>query len=241
MSDSRDSAETRRFSDAEVESLLKRAIEIDERVDPRVDLSQLRAIASEIGVRSDSLDTAMRELDRSLTDRSESTSTISIPWSPALAGAAIGIVLTGLGAWPISARSYDMFIPFTSLVLGSVILAAFRSGTRPLAQFQMRNAGLWLGFLATQILILVPAAGTSNSPAMVNAIVNSCVWGWMSGTGLGSTVIWLAARSERSGGQAPGHGEHVPLTTRIRTSLKRCIDTVHRSGVAPDDAIAPQH
>src|SRR5688500_3672913 len=186
MSDSRDGADTRRFSDAEVESLLKRAIEIDERADPRIDLSQLRAIASEVGVRSDSLDTAIRELESSLTEPS-AASAIRIPWRPALAGAAIGIVLTGIEAWPISAGSYDEFMPFTSLLLGGAILAAFRSGPRPLAQFQVRNVRLWLGFLATQVLILVPAAGTANWPAMVNAIVNSCVWGWMSGTGLGST------------------------------------------------------
>jgi hypothetical protein len=198
MSDPHDGPTRRRFTETEVREVLTRASELDALKHATLSLRQLRDIAGEVDISAESLDAAIAEMERApahpVATQADGPAAVRLPLVAALGGAAIGVVILGDVTWPSGPVSYDVHFPTGALLLGAACLAFISRGARAFRQFHIRNAGLWLGFGASQGVLLLAASGMGWPAGMLEVMVESSVTGWVMSSALGSAIVWVINR-----------------------------------------------
>jgi hypothetical protein len=209
------------LSEDQVKSVISRAIELDAR--GLTTAEELRAIASEIGISAEAVETALREHARALE-----------PQAPRTSGRAASVVVAGgvpLGIVAGTVLSTGGPLAVLS-ALGVLVIALGVSGALVVLQgkdatvrsFQLRNLLLWTGvtaggYFAASLFVGFPGI-----------ILGWGLRGWVASSILGSAAVIAVRRAT-----GPGQDSPPPTSDRARSSrarllhaLKRTVDWVSR-------------
>lgn len=182
----------KRFSDEQARSILARAIELDADA-PTTSVDDLRAIASDLGVASESLDVALRE--HSIAARARRmeagkrvatvVSTLGMPM-----GLVTGALVTSGGAAGILTA-----LGMTGIALiasGALVVLPGRAAT--LRSFHLKNLVLWGGVAAGSLVSAFLLPGSAS------AMMIAAGWSlraWLASSILGTSAIIAVRRAQR--------------------------------------------
>jgi hypothetical protein len=139
-----------RFDEPRVRQILRRAIEIDQRVSNRIDADELRAIAASVGISAEALDQALAEMRRAEKARKRALKTLRrVRRLLAAAGAVVlGLLTTILSAFSGGAVGGAMMLTTVALLTAMVLMLAVYNRVRgDQRTYQIDNAVIWALFV----------------------------------------------------------------------------------------------